>query len=226
MRIYLLLLLIPLFSCSTPISFEQFKSGVLKSTEWTGGPDERFEDVGRNTLATAIRYGLMPDHQVLDIGAGSLRVGWWLLQYIKPSNYYVIEPDKDTIDTAARIIGEDINIYYNSDFVFPAVKFDFVVARSIWTHASKTMIAKMLSEFAENSTADARFLTSFIPAQKAHDDYMASEWVGRSHNNDSLGLVMHSLEWIQEECSKHGLWVEVKEELHNQTWLLIGKELE
>jgi hypothetical protein len=223
MKAFLPLLGITLLSCSAPLSFEQFKAGIEETTAWTGGPEERFEEVGRKTLAFAIEEGLRPDHQVLDIGAGAMRVGWWFVQYIKPSNYHAIEPNREMIDNAARLIGADINIYYNSDFEFPGVKFDFVIARSIWTHASKTMISKMLSEFVENSTPQARFLASAIPARQDDEDYLGEEWVGRSHINDTRGLVRHSLSWIQSECHRRGLWLEVKGELHAQTWLLIGK---
>jgi hypothetical protein len=223
MKPFLLLLLIALASCATMPTFEQFQADVEQSALWSGGPDERFETVGRNTLAAAIRYGLMPDHKVLDIGAGSLRVGWWLLQYIKPANYYVIEPDRGMIDPAARIVGVDFNIYYNSDFEYPEVDFDFVLARSIWTHASKPMITKMLAEFSEHAAPDARFLASVIFAQSRDEEYMGEEWVGRGPDNDKLGLVKHSLDWITRTCIRHGLWVEVKETLHKQTWVLIGK---
>ena len=59
-------------------SIEKFQIGLRRSGIWSGGPGDRFEGVGRNTLAAMIKYGLMPEHKVLDAGAGSLRVGWWL----------------------------------------------------------------------------------------------------------------------------------------------------
>jgi len=127
------------------LSIEEFEKGLRAAEIWFGGPEERFEEVGRGTLALAIDSGLNPDHQVLDIGAGSLRVGWWILQYIDPKNYHAVEPVKERIDTAVALIDADINVYYNSDWEFPSVEFDLVIARSIWTHASKWMITKMLS---------------------------------------------------------------------------------
>jgi len=219
----LLLLITPLSSWATTCTFQELKAGIREAGVWTGGPPGRFESVGRNTLAATIQYGLLPQHTVLDIGAGSLRVGWWLLQFIEPENYYVIEPDSGMIETAVEIVGADINIYYNVDFEFPDVPFDFVVARSIWTHASKPMIAKMLSEFAEQGAKRARFLASFREAKTPEEDYLGEEWVGRSHESDEGGIIKHSMVWIRKECEKNGLWVEVKEDLHDQTWLLIGK---
>ncbi len=224
MRALALLLLLPLVSCASRINFEQFQQRIDAAGVWSGGPEVHFERVGRMTLATAIEYGLMPDHKVLDVGAGSLRVGWWFLNYIEPSNYHAIEPNHEMINTAAKIIGEKINVYYNTDREFPDVEFDFVIARSIWTHASKPMIAKMLSEFAENSSLRGRFLTSFHPAESADQDYMGQEWVGKSHESDKGGMVKHSLKWIEDECDKNGLTVQVGDKLRQQTWLIIAKK--
>jgi hypothetical protein len=204
---------------------QTFKKKLLESGYFLGGPEPAFEAVGRKTLAIMIDNGLEPSHKVLDIGAGSLRVGWWLLHYVEPSNYYAIEPVKERIDGAAKLLGADINIFYNEDFEFPPdVKFDFVLARSIWTHASKAMIAKMLSEFRENAAPGSRFLTSVDPARSPAEDYMGVEWVGKVEDADKPGMVKHSLVWIDEECKKNGLRWQEKGTLFDQTWLLIELE--
>ena len=56
-------------------------------------------------------------------------------------------------------------------------------------------------------------------------DYMGTEWVGRSHESDTRGIVHHSLGWIQTECAKRGLIAEeIIEKAYNfgnQTWIRI-----
>lgn len=203
------------------VSFPEFERRIMQSGVFSGGPDAQFEDVGRRTFADCVTHGLMPDHKFLDIGAGCLRIGWWVLQYIEPRNYHAIETVKNRLDTGADILGVDIHRYYNSDWEFPDVKFDFVLARSIWSHASKPMISKMLSEFAENSSPDGRFLTSFIAAPTERDDYKGTEWVGKVEKTDAGGGVRHSLDWIVDECSKNRLGVRSVGNLYGQTWLLI-----
>ena len=204
-------------------SIEAFEEGLRAAEIWFGGPEERFAEIGRGTLALAIENGLNPDGRVLDIGAGSLRVGWWFLHYIEPKNYHAVEPVKSRIDTAVQLIGADINVYYNSDWEFPAVEFDLVIARSIWTHAAKWMISKMLSEFAENSAPDGKFLTSVKLARYPSEDYQGDEWVGRIEKSDAPGLIRHSLSWMKKECKAHGLELEVMGELGKQTWILITR---
>src|SRR5437773_6599477 len=210
--------------CSATVTLDDFKAGILKAGLFTGGPEDRFEDVGRQTLATSITVGLMPEHKVLDIGAGALRVGWWLVHYVDPSNYYAIEPARERIDTAARLLNMDINIRYNDDFKFPDVEFDFVLARSIWTHASKSMISKMLAEFAEHSTPEGKFLTSVLLARSEQEDYKGDAWVGKVLETDPSGVVKHSLGWIITECKRHGLSMQQVGDLHGQIWLLIARE--
>jgi hypothetical protein len=204
--------------------FEEFRDRIFQSGIFSGGPDVWFEDVGRRTLAKSIECGLMPDDVVLDIGAGALRVGWWLVQYVRPQNYHAVEPVRERIDTAAEILGADIHVHYNDDFEFPDVEFDFVLARSIWTHAAKWMISKMLSEFVENSPPDGVFLASVLPAASEDEDYDGEEWVGKVLKTDPSAGVKHSLEWIRAECDRHGLTFEIVGELHDQIWLLISRE--
>ena len=204
------------------VALEDFKAQLQARKIWLGGGILKFEEVGRGTLATAIEQGLMPNHRVLDIGGGSLRIGWWLLQYIEPSNYYVIEPVKERIHNAVEILGaHDIHIYYNMDFEFPPAQFDFVIARSIWTHASKGMIAKMISEFAENSTQQARFLASVKLAASEEQDYKGNKWVGKVENVGRSAVVWHSQKWLEQEAEKNGLTPQVLGELTGQTWVLI-----
>jgi hypothetical protein len=203
------------------LTFDEFHAKIIESGIWTGGPEGKFEQAGRGSLAAAIAHGLNPEHKLLDIGAGCMRIGWWLIQYIEPCNYHAVEPNREMIDTAVDIIGEKVNVYYNEDWVFPDVEFDMVFARSIWTHASKGMISKMLEEFAKIPNPNARFLTSVQLAETDEEDYKGDEWVGISHESGEPGLVKHSLDWVESECRKNRLVVEVKEELANQTWLLI-----
>ena len=86
------------------------------------------------------------------------------------------------------------------------------------------MIAKMISEFAENSTPEGRFLASVRLAEKGEKEYMGSEWVGKVDKDDDSGMVRHSLSWVSNECSKHDLEVESVVKQYGQTWLLITRK--
>src|SRR6056297_3228311 len=98
--------------------FFTFQQALGDAEIWSGGPDAVAEKIGRNGIATMIEAGLSPTDKVLDIGAGSLRLGWWILRFVEPGNYYAIEPSRVRIDTAAELADVDINIYYNTDWQF------------------------------------------------------------------------------------------------------------
>jgi hypothetical protein len=200
---------------------EVFKRGLVRAGIPLGGPEAKFAQVGRKTLAAMIDAGLLPTDQVLDVGAGSMRIGWWLLHYIEPRHYHALEPLRERIDTAARLLGADINVYDNDDFTFPDVAFDFVIARSVWTHASKGMMATMIAEFARTAAPGGAFLASMRPAGSEDEDYAGDEWVGKGVDSDEPGMVRHSLSWVQAECDRHGLTLRQKGEFNRQTWVLL-----
>ena len=199
----------------------KFKQALVQAGVPLGGPEAKFAQVGRKTLAAMIDSGLAPGHVVVDVGAGSLRIGWWLLHYIEPRNYHAIEPLRERVDTAARLLGADINVYDNDDFLFPDVAFDFVVARSVWTHASKGQISTMISEFASKSAPGAAFLASMRPAQDEDEDYTGDAWVGKGVGSDEPGMVRHSFSWLESECARYGLTLKDKGEFNRQTWVLL-----
>ncbi len=205
-------------------NFEAFQEAIVASEVGSGGAAVAMEHVGRLSLANAIEYGLNPDHRVLDIGAGSLRVGWWLINFVGPENFAAIEPVRKRIDTAAEIMDVEFVRTYNYDFEYPEGIYDFVFARSIWSHASKGMISKMLSEFREHSNQDSKFLSSIVFAKQKKLDYLGDEWVGKVEKDDSMGVIMHLRSWLEAECEKFDLTMEVKDGLLNQTWVLIGRK--
>jgi SAM-dependent methyltransferase len=111
--------------------------------------------------------------RVLDVGCGALRVGYWLMPFLDPGCYFGIEPNREMLNMGLEELVEPEVIEraqprfaHNDDFDFSGfgVSFDFVFARSIWTHASKAQISAMLESFAMTSTPGGVFLTSYHPA--------------------------------------------------------------
>jgi hypothetical protein len=100
----------------------------------------------------------------------------------------------------------DFNARFDSS-VFKT-RFDFFLARSIWTHASKRQIAATLDSFIRDSTSRAVFLTSYLPAESPEDDYAGDAWVGTSHESNVPGVIRHSPAWIRDECQRRALLVQ------------------
>ena len=179
-----------------------------------GVPVETFEQGGREQLVALLNEGLTPESKVLDIGCGCLRVAWWLIRFLDPGCYFGIEPASVRVDYGLHYLftPEEIKLKqprfdFNPNFdssVF-GVKFDFFLATSIWTHASKRQIEVTLDAFVRDSAFTGIFLASYLPAQSPDEDYQGDRWVGTSHESAVPGVIRHSLEWILRQCEARGL---------------------
>lgn len=199
-----------------------------------GGPAKFFATAGQKLLITLLSEGLTPQSKVLDIGCGCLRGGYWLIHFLDAGCYFGIEPNVPMLEAGLDVVLEpdlatlkqprfDHNMAF--DFAVFEETFDYFVARSIWTHASKQQIQTMLDAFLETAQPGSILLTSYIKATLFKKDYLGTNWVGRSHDSDDPGIVHHSLKWIQSECAQRGLTAEEKKDdaynFGNQTWLKI-----
>ena len=206
----------------------QHKAKQLSKAVFVGSLVRDFEKGGRLQLIMLLAEGLYPDSKVLDIGCGCLRGGYWLIHFLDQGCYCGIEPNKASLEAGIKEILEpevldakrprfDRNAYFDSS-VF-GEKFDFFLARSIWTHASKDHIRTMLDSFVRDSTDNAVFLTSYYPARWfIFRDYQGTKWVAPT-------MICHSFNWIQAECQQRGLKaVPLKGgRLNWQIWLKIVK---
>ena len=202
---------------------------------FTGGPLRYFEIAGRLQLATLLREGIYPQSKLLDLGCGCLRGGYWLIHFLDPGCYFGIEPATkmlqqgiDNVLEAEALEEKKPRFDTNDGFdmsVF-GVKFDIVLARSIWSHASKRQIVAMLEAFLANSSPDAFFLASYCRAGFwKNRDYKGDSWKGQSHQSNKPALVYHSLGWIKEQVMARGMLVRQLPDLpfNGQHWLKIGR---
>jgi len=209
------------------IARELDKKGVF-----VGGLPKDFESVGRGCLVILLKNGLYPENKVLDVGCGLLRGGYWLINFLNPCCYYGIEPNQEMLEIGKlKILGREIlegkkpQFDFNEEFNFDCFsqKFDFVISRSVWTHASKKQIVKMLDSFLKTKTEHGIFLASYLKGDTSSDN-KSNEWVGASHKSQRRGTVQYNFEWIKKECRKRNLDVkEIKDEILNyQIWLRIN----
>ncbi len=200
-----------------------------------GVPLETFARGGRRHLAALLQEGLNPESKVLDIGCGCLRVAYWLIRFLDPGCYHGIEPARQRVELGLRYLftPEEVDLKqprfaFNPRFdssVF-ATRFDYFLAVSIWTHASKQQIEVMLDSFVRESFRTSVFLTSYLPAQSPAEDYQGACWVGTSHESKAPGVVRHCRPWIEEQCRRRGLAVEALPgiDCDSQFWLRIRHE--
>jgi SAM-dependent methyltransferase len=198
-----------------------------------GGPRTKFVTAGRGQLEVLLSRGLLPHHRVLDIGCGALRGGWWLINFLRADSYFGIEPNKKMLDAGIEVmLGRSLlnekrpRFAKNADFDFSVFgeQFDFLIARSVWTHASREQICTMLDSFIRCSVPAAEFVTSIcLPRTPFHRQYRGAKWVGRSHESDTPGVVHYRLSTIRKLCHARQLVAEKLGVQDGQTWVLVKR---
>ena len=194
----------------------------------------RFEATGRAQLEALIRHGLNPWHKLLDIGCGALCGGWWMIHFLDRGGYHGVEPNRFMFEEGVKHLVEpglfetkQPRFLHNDQYDFSGfgARFDFFHAHSIWTHAPKKDIGRMLDAFVQYGSPGARFLTSFKRPRPFRPDYQGGTWVGRCHTSDVAGICRHSWKWIRGACAERGLGVELlkHERIHKQTWILVHR---
>jgi hypothetical protein len=197
-------------------------------------PVKAFEASGREQLRYLLRAGLNPSSKLVDLGCGVLRAGYWIIRFLDSGGYCGIEPHQERLRIGVHDILDpgtidlkqprfDGNPHFDTS-VFDE-KFDFFLAYSIWTHASKPQIPTMLDAFLRDSRDQGIFLTTYLPAGWRGRDYRGDNWYGTSHESVVPGCIHHSFKWLKAECDRRGLAVLQlgRDEAHGQFWLQIKK---
>ena len=235
----------------------QERAEALAGKAFLGGPVEDFEEGGRLQLVTLLREGLQPNAKVLDVGCGCLRGGYWTIHFLDPECYFGIEPAREVLEVGLdRILEPGLEeakrprFASNDDWDFSGfgVKFDFVIARSVWSHASKAQIKTMLDSFMRSASPGGKMLVSYLPSGWGRyvsggqrglrlyaRDYKGDEWVGRDHEGSHFlqpgltrgkNFVNHSRRWILAECRSRGLTGRELPygQFHRQRWLCVSSD--
>lgn len=187
------------------------------------GRTEVWLPVQAATFTLLLELGLKASHQVLDVGCGLLRVGQPILELVGSDRYCGIEPDRALTEAAVQRLPADLRGFARSEstaFEFSEFKrtFDFVVARSIWSHAARHHIQTMLDEFAKVSKPGSVFLASFYDAKWWNPrrwPYYGRRW---HYKGQTIRPgTRHSRAWIRREAEARGLHVEFR------SWLGLGQ---
>jgi len=140
------------------------------------GPPGQYDAMGATQFRLLTTLGLREHHQLLDFGCGSLRAGRLLIPYLLPGHYHGIEPNTWLIEDAiAREIGQDqiglkrpvfrANADFNSDGF--GVRFDFILAQSVFSHAGRNLIETALAGFRRNLAEGGLVLATFVDARRS-----------------------------------------------------------
>lgn len=119
------------------------------------GPKDKYDLIGGLQFCAMLKLGLRENHKLLDIGCGSLRGGRLFIVYLKRGNYHGIEPDEELVKAGIKHeIGKELfqkktpQIVHNGYFLPPDIGYNYALAQSIFSHASKAQIHQCFENLA------------------------------------------------------------------------------
>lgn len=132
------------------------------------------EICGAAQLQLAKREGLLPTHNVLEIGCGCLSAGAHILRYLTTGRYVGIEPNPWLVEAGlenpevTRRVKETGSVFlHRTDFDASSVglQFDFVLSHSVLSHCAAYQVPLFIANAAEVLALRGRILASFRMAE-------------------------------------------------------------
>mgnify|MGYP000057314507 CR=1 FL=1 len=189
---------------------------------FVGSPD-KYDLLSALQFNVLTFLGLREYHTLLDIGCGSLRAGKLLIAYLLPHRYFGIEPEHWLIEKGIeQECGKDLisikSPTFSNDTNFTCTtfgqKFDFLLAQSIFSHATEMQIRQCLSQASACMHPQSLFVATFV---EGPENYRGTEWV-------YPGVVTYTQTHLQDLAAEHGLALKLLHWPHpnNQTWAVIA----
>lgn len=151
----------------------------------------RWDETGRAQMAALRAEGLAPHHRLLDIGAGSLRLGCKAVPYLDPGNYWGTDLSGPLMQR-----GYDLELSHkdrlppnqlieDADFRFPGVPADitFAIAFAVFTHLPTDYLATALTNMHAQFPALQRMLFTVFLAP--------NQTSAQNHYRQPDGVVTH-----------------------------------
>jgi hypothetical protein len=137
----------------------------------------RWDEIGRLQMALLQAQGMRPHHSLIDIGAGSLRLGCKAVPFLDPGNYWGTDASRALMlrGRAAELadparLPED-QLVEDADFAFPGLPAapDFVMAFGVFTHLPPDVTAHALARIGARWGGRAVILFTVFLAPEGHD---------------------------------------------------------
>lgn len=131
---------------------------------------EDWYSIGRLQYFFLVNQGLKPEHNFLDLGCGSLRLGQFLIPYLNKEKYFGLEPEEVLVQCGLKYELPDFLVQkkfptfsHNYEFKFEKMhSFDYAIANSIFTHLTPQDITLCFKNLFRKTNASSRFYFTFF----------------------------------------------------------------
>ena len=146
----------------------------------------RWDEIGRLQLALLQAHGLQPHHHLLDIGAGSLRLGCKAVPFLDPGHYWATDASRALMLRGRSVelpdparLPED-HLVEDPDFAFPGLPahVDHLIAFGLFTHLPPGQTAQALARIAARWPAPRVFLFTVFLAPEGQENASLRQPVG------------------------------------------------
>lgn len=130
----------------------------------------RWDETGRVQMAALLEAGLQPHHVLLDIGAGSLRLGCKAVPYLEPGHYWATDASREImlaghraeLDDSARL--DPLHLVQDTDFAFPGVTEDIThaIAFAVFPHLRLARLGQALEHLKRFPRLECFLFTVFL----------------------------------------------------------------
>lgn len=153
---------------------------ILGHRRYVGG---LWKQMGILQFEFLIKQGLKPNHCLLDIGCGSLRLGSRLIPYLQPGNYIGIEKEQSLLDAGllyelpAKLLKDRKPLFIqSSNFEFELMQrhVDMAIANSLFTHLSADQILICLKRLRPWLKQGGCLYASFFEVKDEYENPMYS----------------------------------------------------
>lgn len=136
-----------------------------------------WDRTGRAYFEALKALGLAPHQTFLDLGCGSLRIGYHVIAYLEPGNYVGADMSSGVLDAGKAVIEREglqdkrarlIRTRGEVDFSFVDQTFDFIFAASVFTHLRPHMIEECLSSAHKVMHSGSVFYFTFMEGDEIH----------------------------------------------------------
>ena len=195
------------------------------------GPEELYDVMGGLQFTILFELGLREEHALLDIGCGSLRAGRLFIPYLNAFRYFGVEPNELLLHEGFEgELGQSMKALkqplftFNNDFDFdffgnaPQDGFDYILAQSIFTHATKQQVSTCVHNAAKVMHKDSIFVATYFNAVNGAAGDDTKEWMYPS-------VVKYPYLFIKRVVEEAGLFLQVLDKHHpvGQTWIILRK---
>ncbi len=130
----------------------------------------RWDETGRAQMAILQEAGLQPHHHLLDIGAGSLRLGCKAVPYLNPGHYWATDPSLEMMQTGhARELPDPsrldpAQLIRDAAFAFPGIPdaITHAIAFAVFPHLTLDHLRRALTNLHRFPMLESFLFTVFL----------------------------------------------------------------